>query len=69
MIEKTLTVTGMHCPNCTARVEKAAGTLNGVEEVHADFENDTCVVRYDGTPETLAAIKAAIEGEGFTVES
>ena len=40
MTTKTLKVTGMHCPKCTARVEKAVGALDGVESVHASFEDD-----------------------------
>ncbi|HJH72713.1 MAG TPA: heavy-metal-associated domain-containing protein [Eggerthellaceae bacterium] len=38
MIKETLKVTGMHCPKCTARVEKTVGAIDGVESVAADFE-------------------------------
>ena len=67
MIQETLKVTGMHCPKCTARVEKAVGALDGVESVTADHEADTVELTYDGAPETLAAAKAAIVGEDFEV--
>lgn len=67
MIQETLKVTGMHCPKCTARVEKAVVALDGVESVTADHEADTVELTYDGAPETLAAAKAAIVGEEFEV--
>lgn len=69
MVHETLNVTGMHCPNCTDRVEKALGALAGVEHAKADFGLDTVEVSYDGAPETLDAVKAAIVDEGFVVES
>ena len=69
MVQETLKVTGMHCPKCTARVEKAVSSLGGVEFVTADHEADRVDIGYDGAPETLAAVKAAIEAEEFTVEN
>lgn len=68
MIRETLKVTGMHCPKCTARVEKVVGALEGVESVAADFEADTVELTYDGQPATLEAAKAAITAEDFAVE-
>ena len=60
MIKETLKVTGMHCPKCTARVEKTVEAIDGVESVAADFEADKVELAYDGQPSTLAAVKAAI---------
>ena len=68
MITETWTVTGMHCPKCVARVEKALGKIEGIESSKADFEADTCVVTYDGTAETKAAAVAAITDLDFVVE-
>lgn len=68
MTTKTLKVTGMHCPKCTARVEKAVGALDGVESVHASFEDDRVDVAYNGAAETLTAVKNAIIAEDFVVE-
>lgn len=67
MVKETLKVTGMHCPKCTARVEKAVGALGGVESVEADYEADKVELSYDGTPETLTAVKDAIVAEEFVV--
>lgn len=69
MVQETIKVTGMHCPKCDARVEKAVGAVAGVEAVKADHETDTVELSYDGTAETLAAVKAAISAEDFAVEA
>lgn len=68
MEEITLKVTGMHCPKCDARVEKAVGAIAGVESVRADHESDSVTIAYGGVAEILAAAKAAIAAEDFTVE-
>ena len=68
MVEETLRVTGMHCPKCTARVERAVGAIEGVESVSADFERDEVKVSYIGDAATMAAIKEAVKGEDFAVE-
>lgn len=68
MEEITLKVTGMHCPKCDARVEKAVGAIAGVESAKADHESDSVTIAYDGAAETLAAARAAIVAEDFTVE-
>ncbi|HIY82844.1 MAG TPA: heavy-metal-associated domain-containing protein [Candidatus Rubneribacter avistercoris] len=60
MVRKTVRVRGMHCPKCDARVEKAVGAVAGVESVRADHESDEVEMAYDGAPETLAAVRAAI---------
>lgn len=68
MAHLKLNVTGMHCPKCDARVEKAVGALDGVTAVSADHDADAVELDYDGNEQTLAAVKAAIEALDFTVE-
>lgn len=68
MVTETLKVTGMHCPKCVARVEKACNALDGVESTKADFEADAVELTYDGTVQTLAAAKQAITELDFVVE-
>ena len=53
MAEEIIKVTGMHCPKCDARVEKAVGAIAGVESVRADHEADKVELVYDGEPKTL----------------
>ncbi|MGD2063995.1 MAG: heavy metal-associated domain-containing protein [Nitrospirota bacterium] len=50
--ELRLTVTGMTCPRCEARVEKALLTHRGVSYAKADHQQNTCAVRFD--PEAIA---------------
>lgn len=68
MVEATLNVTGMHCPKCDARVEKAVGALPGVQSVKADHESDSVAVSFDGSEDTLRAIKEAITALDFDVK-
>ncbi len=68
MEEITIKVTGMHCPKCDARVEKALGAIAGIASVKADHETDAVTIVCSGAAETLAAAKAAIAAEDFTVE-
>ena len=68
MTTQTLKVTGMHCPKCESRIEKAVSALEGVESVQASHENNTCVVTFDGKENTMKAIKAAIFSFDFVVE-
>lgn len=68
MAEATIKVTGMHCPKCDARVEKAVSAIAGVESVRADHEVDKVELVYDGLSKTLVAVKAAIAKEEFVVE-
>lgn len=68
MITEELVVTGMHCPKCENRVQKAVGALAGVESVVAEHEANKVTLIYDGTAETLAAAKATITELDFVVE-
>lgn len=68
MVEATLKVTGMHCPKCDARVEKAVSAVAGVASVKADHEADLVTLAYDGQPSTLDAVRAAITEQDFAVE-
>jgi len=65
---QTLLVEGMSCGHCKAAVEKAVGALNGVEKVEVDLENKEVQIEYNADFITLDAIKATIEGEGYTVK-
>ncbi len=67
MVDAILTVKGMHCPKCTARVEHSVGMIECVERVSADFEADRVELSYDGKEATLEAACFAIEEQGFSV--
>lgn len=65
---KKMTVTGMMCAHCEARVKKTLEALPQVESANADHENNLVEVVLKEDIDD-AALKAAVEGEGYTVES
>ncbi len=66
-VEKTLTIEGMMCGHCEARVKKCLEELPGVESADVSHEKGTAVVRLsaDVADEVL---KNAVEGAGYTVK-
>jgi copper chaperone CopZ len=57
--ELRLTVTGMTCAHCEARVEKALLAHGGVSRAKADHQRNLCAVTFDPasvTPEELARL-------------
>lgn len=67
---KTVTIEGMMCEHCSARVEQALNQLNGAEAA-VDLKSKTACVKFaDNTPENAdELIKKAIEDAGYTVTS
>lgn len=65
-MKKTIRIEGMHCGNCTGRVQKALAALPGVESVEVSLEGKCAAVVVDifVTDEIL---KSTVEGLGFTV--
>ena len=64
-MKQTFDVTGMSCAACSARVEKATSKVDGVESVAVNLLKNSMEVEYDGSPETTAAISAAVEKAGY----
>ena len=58
-------VTGMTCAACLARVEKAASGVPGVEKAVVNLLKNSMDVTYDGSPDTIAAIGAAVDKAGY----
>ena len=63
-MKTVLKVEGMMCTHCKAAVEKACRAVAGVTEVYVALKEKTVTVI--GTAD-LAALKSAIEAEGFEV--
>lgn len=61
----TLTVEGMSCGHCSARVEKALNAIEGVS-AQVDLEAKTAAVTYPDTV-TVDALKAAVTDAGYSV--
>jgi copper chaperone len=62
----TINVQGMSCDHCVKAVTAAAKGVSGVKSVKVDLKAGTAQLEYDGADPTLAAVKAAINAQGFT---
>ncbi|MDR2701660.1 MAG: heavy metal translocating P-type ATPase [Spirochaetaceae bacterium] len=67
MFTETLSVGGMHCAACSARVEKTLRNLDGVENAAVNLATEKATVVYDAGILNLSAIKEAIENAGYEV--
>ncbi len=63
--KQTFDVTGMTCAACSARVEKAASGVEGVEHAAVNLLKNSMEVEYDGDSATIARIVAAVEKAGY----
>ena len=64
--ETVLSVQGMACGHCAARVEAALLALKGVKEAKVDLESATVRVSAVGTTEEQ--MKKAVTAAGYTVQ-
>ncbi|HIT46059.1 MAG TPA: heavy metal translocating P-type ATPase [Candidatus Aphodovivens excrementavium] len=64
-MKQTFDVTGMTCAACSARVEKASNKVDGVQQATVNLLKNSMEVEYDGNPDTLSAICAAVEKAGY----
>lgn len=67
-MKKTLTIEGMTCGHCKARVEKALAALEGITGVSVDLEAKTAVVEMT---EAIAddVLTEAVDDAGYDVIS
>ena len=65
-METTLKVTGMHCDNCAARVEKALQELDGVS-AEVSFSDGTARVSH---PDSISVtdLQDAVKSAGYAAE-
>ncbi len=61
-----LKVSGMTCGHCVSAVTRAASEVAGAKDVRVDLDHG--LVTVDGNP-NLAAIREAIEAEGYQVQA
>jgi Cu+-exporting ATPase len=64
----TLTIGGMHCPACSARVVKALKALPGVQEAEVSLETRQAKVKYISGKITPELLQQAITEAGYTYE-
>lgn len=67
METKTLDVQGMSCNHCKMAVEGALKKLDGVSSAEAHVKAGKVDVTFDASKVTLAAMKDAIEEQGYEV--
>ncbi|MFB6085870.1 MAG: heavy metal translocating P-type ATPase [Halodesulfurarchaeum sp.] len=60
-----LNITGMSCANCSASIEDAVASLEGVSDVNANYATDEGSVEYDPEAVSLSEIFEAIEDAGY----
>ena len=69
MFDKTentvISVNGMHCNHCKARVENALKALKGVKKFQVSLENGSATVAYVAKKITPDTIASAITQSGF----
>ncbi len=67
MTTTTISVPAIHCDNCKNSIEGALNGLDGVTTAEVSVPDKTVTVAYDDASVDLAAIKVAIEDQGFDV--
>jgi Cu+-exporting ATPase len=67
MQSETLTIGGMTCAACAARVEKAIGKLEGIENAAVNLATEKATVVYNPATVKLSSIKEAVEKAGYRV--
>ena len=65
----TLNAPDISCGHCVATVEKAVGSLQGVETVAADPDSKDVNVTYDASKTDVSAITAALEEAGYPAKA
>lgn len=66
--QATINISGMHCENCVASIEKGIKELDGIDSVAVSLTDSTAVVLFDPAKVDVDKIGKAIEGRGFTVK-
>jgi len=67
MTSKILNIDGMSCDHCKMAVTRAVSSLEGVGSVEVSLENNTATVEFEESRLNLAAIKQAIQDQGYDV--
>jgi Cu+-exporting ATPase len=62
-----LTVTGMTCASCSARVEKVVGKLNGVKSASVNLATEKLHLEYDESLLSEEEVKKAVEKAGYGI--
>lgn len=69
VVETTINITGLHCENCVASVQKGVKELDGIVSVVVSLNDSNAIVSYDGSKVQLADIEKAIESRGYSIKT
>lgn len=64
----TLSITGMHCASCSARIAKKLGATPGVEEASVNLASAKAHVRFDPAITDEHHLVHAVQAAGYTAE-
>jgi P-type Cu+ transporter len=64
----TVTIGGMHCPACSARIVKALKALPGVQEAEVSLELRQAKVTFVPGKVTPELLQKTVTDEGYTFE-
>ncbi|MHB8067264.1 MAG: heavy metal translocating P-type ATPase [Desulfobaccales bacterium] len=65
--EVTLTLEGLHCASCVARVEKALAAAPGVDQALVNLATRQAKVRYDAHQTTVENLQTVVHEAGYEV--
>ena len=63
--EITMSISGMTCASCSARIEKVIGRLHGVSSISVNLATEKARIIYDPSVVRLSEIKGKIESIGY----
>ncbi|MGX6971349.1 heavy-metal-associated domain-containing protein [Vagococcus bubulae] len=65
-MKQKISIDGMNCGHCKARVEKGLSGIEGVQEVNVSLENKEANVAFDESKVAINDLVEKIEDLGFT---
>lgn len=60
-----ITIDGMHCQNCVAKVQEALAATPGVRQAQVDLQRGQAHVTFDGAAVSIARLMEAVTKAGF----
>lgn len=69
VVENTLTIRGMSCPNCEIRIENKLKTILGVLSVKAKYTDECVNLTFDSSKASVSEIIGALESLDYSVKS
>lgn len=69
MVHQVIQVEGMTCGHCVETVTQAVASLEGIQKVAVDLEQNQVALDYDEEKISLEEISTKIMGVGFAVKN